>query len=98
MIARLRKPLYRGCFALSYAYGLRIGEAVTLPVTAVDSKQMVLRVIGKGDKQPALPLEALGQLTELIEQPLDGPDNPFCPDCGSPRTSLLAQWPNFGEP
>ncbi len=42
--------------ALIYAYGLRIGEAVTLPVTAVDSKQMVLRVIGKGDKQRALPL------------------------------------------
>ena len=35
---------------------MRISEAVTLPVTAVDSKQMVLRVIGKGDKQRALPL------------------------------------------
>jgi len=56
LIAKLQKPVYRGCFALIYAYGLRIGEAVTLPVTAVDSKQMVLRVIGKGDKQRALPL------------------------------------------
>jgi len=56
LIARLQKPVYRGCFALIYAYGLRISEAVTLPVTAVDSKQMVLRVIGKGDKQRALPL------------------------------------------
>jgi site-specific recombinase XerD len=56
LIARLQKPVYRGCFALSYAYGLRISEAITLPVTAVDSKQMVLRVIGKGDKQRALPL------------------------------------------
>jgi site-specific recombinase XerD len=35
---------------------LRIGEAVTLPITAVDSKQMVLRVIGKRNKQRALPL------------------------------------------
>ena len=43
-------------------------------------------------------LEALGQLTELSDQPLDGPDNPSCPYCGSPRTSLLARWPNFGEP
>ncbi|MFH1920537.1 MAG: transposase [Planctomycetota bacterium] len=43
-------------------------------------------------------LEGLGQLTELIEQPLDGPHNRSCPYCGSPRTSLLAQWPNFGEP
>ena len=39
-----------------YAYGLRIGEAVTLPVKAVDSKQMVLRVIGKRNKERALPL------------------------------------------
>ena len=39
-----------------YAYGLRIGEAVTLPVTAVDSKQMVLRLIGKRNKERALPL------------------------------------------
>ena len=56
LIASLQKPVYRGCFTLIYAYGLRISEAVTLPVTAVDSKQMVLRVIGKGDKQRALPL------------------------------------------
>jgi len=35
---------------------LRITEAVGLPVEAVDSKQMVLHVIGKGDKQRALPL------------------------------------------
>jgi hypothetical protein len=33
-----------------YAYGLRINEAITLPLTAVDSKQMVLHVIGKGNK------------------------------------------------
>jgi len=35
---------------------LRINEAVTLPVTAVDSKQMVLHVIGKRNKERALPL------------------------------------------
>lgn len=56
LIATLEKPIYRGCFALIYAYGLRIQEAVTLPVTAVDSKQMVLHVIGKRNKQRALPL------------------------------------------
>jgi len=43
-------------------------------------------------------LEAFGQLTELIEQPFDCPDSPRCPYCASPRTSLLAQWPKFGEP
>ena len=56
MIATLHKPIYRGCFTLVYAYGLRIGEAITLPVTAVDSQQLLLRVIGKGNKERALPL------------------------------------------
>lgn len=56
LIATIRKPIYRACFTLTYAYGLRIGETVTLPVTAVDSEQMVLRLIGKGDKERALPL------------------------------------------
>jgi site-specific recombinase XerD len=39
-----------------YAYDLRIGEPVTLPVCAVHSKQMVLRVIGKGNKERILSL------------------------------------------
>jgi site-specific recombinase XerD len=56
LIATLRKPVYRGCFTLVYAYGLRIGEAITLPVTAVDSQQSLLHVIGKGNKERALPL------------------------------------------
>ena len=56
LIATLHKPVYRGCFTLVYAYGLRIGEAIKLPVTAVDSKQLLLRVIGKGNKERALPL------------------------------------------
>ena len=49
-------PLYRACFTLIYAYGLRISEAVTLPVSAVDSQQMVLHVIGKRNKERVLPL------------------------------------------
>jgi integrase/recombinase XerD len=56
LIASLQMPIYRGCFTLIYAYGSRISEAVTLPISAVDSKQMVLRVIGKGNKERLLPL------------------------------------------
>jgi len=56
LIATLNKPLYRACFALIYAYGLRIGEAIKLPVTAVDSRQMLLRLVGKRNKERALPL------------------------------------------
>jgi len=39
-----------------YAAGLRIGDAVRLPITAVDAKTMVIRVIGKGDKERILPI------------------------------------------
>ena len=56
LIATLKKPVYRGCFTVLYAYGLRISEAIKLPVTAVDSKRMVLRVIGKRNKERVLPL------------------------------------------
>ena len=66
LIATLEKPVYRGCFALIYAYGLRIKEAVTLPVTAIDSKQMVLHVIGKRNKQRALPL--IDSVLEMLRE------------------------------
>jgi integrase/recombinase XerD len=67
LIATLEKPVYRGCFTLIYAYGLRITEAVTLPVSAVDSKQMVLRVIGKRNKERVLPLtEAILQMLREV--------------------------------
>ena len=56
LIASLQVPLYRACFTLIYAYGLRISEGVTLPVSAVDSRQMVLHVVGKRNKERILPL------------------------------------------
>ncbi len=58
LIATLYQPLLRGCFTLIYAYGLRITEAVALPITAIDSRQMRLRIIGKGNKERILPLTA----------------------------------------
>lgn len=39
-----------------YACGLRISEVVNLPVGAVDSKRMSLRVIGKRNKERCVPL------------------------------------------
>ena len=39
-----------------YACGLRISEAATLEVTAIDTAHGVLRVIGKGDKERRVPL------------------------------------------
>jgi hypothetical protein len=56
LIASFQVPLYHACFTLIYAYGLRINEAVTLAITAVDSRQMVLHVIGKRNQEQILPL------------------------------------------
>lgn len=39
-----------------YACGLRISEAAPLEIGAVDSASMVLRVIGKGDRERRVPL------------------------------------------
>jgi site-specific recombinase XerD len=39
-----------------YSCGLRSGETVRLPVSAIDSKRMALRVIGKRNKERCLPL------------------------------------------
>ena len=39
-----------------YGCGLRIGEVVALPVRAVDSQRMLLRVIGKRNKERCSPL------------------------------------------
>lgn len=41
-----------------YACGLRISEATTLEVGAVDGANHLLRIIGKGDKQRLVPLPA----------------------------------------
>ncbi len=74
LIGTLRKPIYRGLFTLIYAYGLRISEATKLPVTAIASGSMTLRVIGKGNKERILPLtEPLrDDLRKLLNGTADG--------------------------
>jgi len=47
-----------------YACGLRISEAIRLPVGAIDSKRMVLRVVGKRNKERCVPLP--GSLLEPL--------------------------------
>ena len=48
--------LHRTCLSLMYGCGLRISEAVTLEIGAIDSANMLLRIIGKGNKQRLVPL------------------------------------------
>jgi len=56
LLSGLIEPRYRLCFSLMYACGLRIGEAVALPIRAIDASQRLLRIVGKGDKERAVPL------------------------------------------
>lgn len=56
LIAQIRQPGYRLCCSFMLALGLRIGDALNLTVQAIDSKNMIVRVIGKGDKERILPL------------------------------------------
>ena len=54
----MRKPVARiGCL-LMYACGLRISEAATLEVTAIDRVSGLIRVVGKGNKERSVPLPA----------------------------------------
>jgi integrase/recombinase XerD len=50
-----------------YACGLRISEATTLEVSAIDRANLVLRIVGKGNKErlAALPQPVLDELGRL---------------------------------
>jgi len=56
LIAQIRQPGYRLCYSFMLVLGLRISDAVNLTVQAVDSNNMIVRVIGKGNKERILPL------------------------------------------
>ena len=56
LLRRVRNPTHKACFAVMYACGLRIGEAATLEVGAIDKANQVLRVIGKGNTERHVPL------------------------------------------
>src|SRR5690349_6402680 len=62
----VRNPVHRTCLAVMYACGLRISEAITLQVMAVDRAHRVLRIIGKGNKERLVPLPQ--PILEAFEQ------------------------------
>ena len=60
----------RAMLELMYACGLRVSELVGLPATAVNLRQGVLRVMGKGSKERLLPMgeEAQHWLERYLQQ------------------------------
>jgi len=56
LLGAIRNPVYRACMCTMYACGLRISEAAKLPIAAIDSKQMLLRIVGKRNKERVVPL------------------------------------------
>jgi site-specific recombinase XerD len=56
LLRAVRSPVYRGVLAVMYGCGLRIGEAVAVTVKDMDSTRMVIRVVGKGNKERLAPL------------------------------------------
>jgi len=56
LLGAIHSPIYRACMCTMYACGLRMREASRLPITAIDSKQMLLRIVGKRNKERVVPL------------------------------------------
>ena len=56
LIAAIQKPVYRLCCSFMLALGLRIGDVLALTVQSIDATQMIVRVIGKGNKERIVPL------------------------------------------
>jgi integrase/recombinase XerD len=59
-----RSPVIAMVLKTIYAAGLRLGETLALEPKHIDSRQMVLRVVGKGNKERVIPLSPL-LLSEL---------------------------------
>src|SRR5918996_2012318 len=71
----VRNPIHRGCFSLIYGCGLRISEAATLSVTAIDKASGLLRVVGKGNKERVVPVpKAVHEGLRRMWQAGDHPD------------------------
>lgn len=70
----MRNPVHKACFTLMYACGLRISEAATLEIGAIDRANLRLRIIGKGDRERFAPLpqpvlDSLGALWKTHRHP-----------------------------
>ena len=56
LLGCVESPIHKACLSVLYACGLRISEAMTLEIGAIDSASLTLRIIGKGNKERRVPL------------------------------------------
>jgi integrase/recombinase XerD len=56
LLVCVKNPVHKMCLTLMYGCGLRIGEATSLEVGAIDGANLQMRIIGKGNKQRVVPL------------------------------------------
>lgn len=56
LLRAVHSPVCRGALTVMYGCGLRIGESVKLTTKDVDAKRMIIRVVGKGNKERLAPL------------------------------------------
>jgi integrase/recombinase XerD len=59
LLGGVRSPVIAMLLRTIYATGMRLGEALALTAADIDSRQMVLRVVGKGQKERIVPLSPL---------------------------------------
>jgi site-specific recombinase XerD len=74
LLGSIRNPIHKTCLAVMYACGLRISEATTLEISAIDRASQVLRIVGKGNKERLAPLpqpilDELGRLWRTHRNP-----------------------------
>ena len=56
LLGCVKNPIHKAGLLLMYACGLRISEAAALEVTAIDKVNLLVCVIGKGNKERRVPL------------------------------------------
>lgn len=56
LFAGFRKPVYRLCALAMYTLGLRISEATGLKTESILASQMLVRIVGKRNRERAIPL------------------------------------------
>jgi integrase/recombinase XerD len=56
ILNQVHLPVFQACLKTIYSCGLRLSEGTHLKVGDIDSARMVIRVLGKGNKQREVPL------------------------------------------